>query len=370
MPEHTTGHDAASLLAELRDKGLAREKSLADFILRRQQEKPPPLYLNILMAIGAFIAGACLVLALVLNSGKPSIVVILMLIAGAVGLQKIAGDGHGVKHSALTQSSLALMVAGKVLFLATFMETFDHYLLKYGYDRSWNDTLALLTITALTYPIYRMPIDRFIFPLIVLSFVLFNILEDSGAHGAPLFHGFFLCQFIIAAVLLTHGRIKADYIPLAYALVFSLCVNVLFLASGKFGPWKHIDIVISPHFASLVLTGGLIALFGYVAGGMAKLKAAPLRLAVTGAALLGLISAPGILLAITLMVFGYARHERLLLATGAVLVPVFLFLYYYHLDTSLLQKSGLLVGSGALLLAARLYLRHRGRGASAKNLPV
>ena len=357
MPEHGTRHNAASLLAALRSKGLTREEGLADFILR-QREKPPPLYLNILMVIGAFIAGACVVITF---SKHISVIVALILVAGALWLHKQAGDGYGIKHSVLTQSSLAVMIAGKVAFPLAFDGTLDYYFSKYdGYDRMWSSTLALLIITALTYPIYRMPIDRFIFPLMVLSFVLFNILEDSGAHGAPLFHGFFLCQFIIAAVLLTHGRVKADYIPLAYALVFSLCANVLFFASGKLGPWKYTDVVISPHFASLVLSGGLIALFGYVAGGMTKLKTEPLRLASMGAVLLGLISASGILLAIILMVLGYARHERLLLATGAVLIPVFLFLYYYQLDVTLLQKSGVLVGSGALLLAARSYLRHRG----------
>ena len=118
--------------------------------------------------------------------------------------------------------------------------------------------------------------------------------------------------------------------------------------------------MISPYFASAVLTGGLIALFGWVAGAMAKLRTQPLLLASTGAALLGLIAAPGMLLAIMLLVLGYARHERPLLATGVALIPIFLFLYYYQLDLSLLQKSAALAGSGALLLAGRFYLRRRG----------
>ena len=371
MPEHGTRHNAASLLAALRSKGLTREEGLADFILRRQQAKPPPLYLNILMAIGAFIAGLLFFVVLFEETSASVIVlfiVALMLVAGAVWLHKQAGDGHGIKYSILTQSSLTMMIVGKVALLLIFGVWLDYYYLsKYGYDELWSVTLALLIITILTYPVYRIFVDRFVSSFIALCFILFNILNDSGeymTHRALLFHGFFLFQFAIAAVLLTHGKLRSDYIPLAYALVFSLCVNVLLLA---FVPWKHIgvDVVISPHFASLVLSGGLIALFGYVAGGMTKLKTAPLRLAVMGAALLGLISAPGILLAITLMVLGYARHERLLLATGAALIPVFLFLYYYQLDMTLLQKSGVLVGSGALLLAARLYLRHRGWRASA-----
>ena len=168
----------------------------------------------------------------------------------------------------------------------------------------------------------------------------------------------------MASVLLTHRKIKSDYIPLSYALVFSLCVHVLILASGELA---SADIaVISPYFASLVLSGGLIALFGWAAGDMAKLRTQPLLLASTGALLLGLMAAPGMLLAIMLLVLGYARHERLLLATGATLIPVFLFLYYYQLEISLLQKSAALAASGALLLAGRFYLRRRGWDKSSK----
>ena len=361
MPEYGTRHNAAGLLAALHDKGLAREAGLADFIIRRQREKPPPLYLNILITMGALLAALCLVT--IFPKEDTPIVVTLALIASAVWLQGKAGDGHGLKYTLLMQSSLAVMIVGELLFTGTVGGMLTHYLSDYS-DDAWSYTLALLTITVLTYPVYRVPVDRFLFPFIVLCFLLFNILEDSGEHHVLLFHGAFLLQFAMASVLLTHRKIKADYIPLAYALVCSLCVHVLFLAWVTL-TWDDTE-VISPYFASAVLTGGLIALFGYVAGDMAKLKTQPLLLASTGALLLGLIAAPGILLAIMLMVFGYARHERALLATGAALIPAFLFFYYYQLDLSLLQKSAALAGSGALLLAARLYLRRRGWDKSSK----
>ena len=60
MPEYGTRHNAAGLLVALRDKGLAGEAGLADFIIGRRREKPPPLYLNIPMGVGAVIAGLCL----------------------------------------------------------------------------------------------------------------------------------------------------------------------------------------------------------------------------------------------------------------------------------------------------------------------
>ena len=361
MPEYGTRHNAADLLAALRDKGLAGEAGLADFIIQQRRGKPPLLYLNILITIGALLAALCL-FSIFPKENTP-IVVTLALIASAVWLQGKAGDSHGLKYTLLMQSSLAVMIAGKLLFTVTVGGTLTHYLSDY-IDGEWSYTLALLTITVLTYPVYRVPVDRFLFSFIVLCFLLFNILEDSSAHHVLLFHSSFLLQFAMASVLLTHRKIKSDYIPLAYALVFSLCVHVLILASGELA--SEGITVISPYFASLILTGGLIALFGWAAGGMAKLKIQPLLLASMGAVLLGLIAAPGILLAIMLLVLGYARHERPLLATGAALIPVFLFLYYYQLEISLLQKSAALAGSGALLLAGHFYLRRRGWDKSSK----
>ena len=55
-------------------------------------------------------------------------------------------------------------------------------------------------------------------------------------------------------------------------------------------------------------------------------------------------------------VLGYAKHEKLLLLMGIFLMPMFLLLYYYNLDISLMTKSGILIGSGLILLAGRAYL--------------
>lgn len=95
-------------------------------------------------------------------------------------------------------------------------------------------------------------------------------------------------------------------------------------------------------------------------GNVKQIRTKPFLLASVGAIFLGILSAPGILLAIGLMVLGYARYSRFIIIIGASLVPIFLFLYYYNLDISLLQKSGVLVSSGILLLIGRFYLNYRG----------
>lgn len=358
MSDYMTRYNAANLLESLERQGLPTE-GLADFILRRQQERELPLYLRALVGVGAFLASVFFIGSLTaagiidFHHAAGAVTWGLVFIAAAIGLQRVAGNGNTVKHSFCIQSSFACMAIGKVSFVGGISQIIDS---------GWGVTLALLIVTAITYHIYRMSIDRFLSAFAVLFSVLVNIVWDwhRGDAQGLLLNVFFLGQFAGAAVLLTHGRIKRDYIPLSYAFTFSLCANVLFFAmQEKFsigGPQE----MISPAFVNLVLACGLVALFGWTAGGMEKLKCAPLVLASIGAVLLGFISAPGILLTIGLMVLGYAKHEKLLIIAGALLMPLFIYLYYSNLDISLMQKSGVLVGSGAVLLAGRLYLTHKG----------
>jgi uncharacterized membrane protein len=108
------------------------------------------------------------------------------------------------------------------------------------------------------------------------------------------------------------------------------------------------------------LTVALIALIGWAAGGIERLKSEALGVACLGAIGLGVVSAPGVLLSIGLMIFGYARHDRLLLVAGGLLLPIFLTFYYHNLGLTLMAKSGVLIGSGLLLLAGRAYMHFRG----------
>jgi len=328
-------------------------------VVRQQQEKELPLYLRALVGVGAFIASFCFIgfLAaadLIDFDHKGGLIVWgLFFVASAIGLQRRARHSTLVQHSFLMQSSFASMAVGKALFVLGISEFLDS---------GWGATLGLLIITILTYNIYRMSIDRFLSSFAVLFSFLANILwnEDVGGSRELLLNSFFLLQFAGTAILLTHGKIKRDYIPLSYAFAFSLCATVLFLASyTKFSYWMHQE-HIHPMFINIVLACGLVALFGWVAGSKEKLKTKPLILASAGAVLLGFISAPGIVLALGFMILGYAKHEELLTIAGTLLLPVFLWLYYYNLDISLLGKSAVLIGSGAVLLAGHFYLKHKG----------
>ena len=349
MSKYMTNIHAGQLLDAWQKAGLVEANEslqLGQFIQAQQQEKELPLYLRILVGIGAFIACLCFIgflsAADIINfySSEAWPILIfcgLIFVGGALFLAKISGDkDNTVKHSFLIQSSFCAMGVGKILFVMGFAKMF-------GKDAGWGVTLATLIITAATYHVYRMSIDRFLSTLAVFTSLLINIVSERYFDASIVLNLFFFIQIILAAVLLTHGRVKRDYIPLAYASAFSICITIIFQ------PY-------SLTFINAILTLSLVGLIGWAAGNLEKLKTEPLMLASLGSMLLGIISAPGVILSICLMVLGYAKHEKLLLLMGILLMPVFVFLYYYNLGISLMAKSGVLVGSGIILLAGRGYL--------------
>ena len=358
MANHMSTHRVPALLDALdRDGHIEDRPALEAFVLERQGETELPLQFRVLIGVGAAIAAACFIVFLVTVNlidfdDEPGMLPTgLVFIAAAIGLNRLSRTAQTIAGSFLLQASFAAMAAGKFLFVIGFHGILDTY---------WTVPLATLLVTAAMYHVYRMSIDRFLSSLMVLLSVLVNIVwgDETTLPREPLIIGFFVLQLAGAAVLLTHGRIRRDYVPVAYAFAFSLCATVLHPAAYEaiFGPLDYGTI--HPDFVNAFMAGGLIALFAWAAGSIDALKRPPLILASSGAVLLGVVSAPGVMLSIGLMILGYARHDKLLLVLGALLMPAFLWLYYYSLDVSLLTKSLILTGSGVILLAGHFYLAH------------
>jgi hypothetical protein len=71
------------------------------------------------------------------------------------------------------------------------------------------------------------------------------------------------------------------------------------------------------------------------------------------------LSTPGIIAAVALLVLGFDRRNRVLIGLAIAFLIKFLSVYYYSLHMTLLEKSIVLVASGLLLLAGRVYLELR-----------
>jgi len=84
------------------------------------------------------------------------------------------------------------------------------------------------------------------------------------------------------------------------------------------------------------------------------------RAGLAAALILGLasIKAPGVGPAVAILVVGYANADRVLAGLGVFALLGYLSHYYYSLQTTLLEKSGLLAATGIALLVARLAMRN------------
>jgi len=76
----------------------------------------------------------------------------------------------------------------------------------------------------------------------------------------------------------------------------------------------------------------------------------------------GALSSPGIVAGAATLVLAFDRRNRVLLGLAVIFLLVFGSAYYYSLGLTLLQKSGVLVGSGFLLIAIRQRIAPSDKG--------
>ena len=358
MYKYMINMTARTLLHSWVNEGLVSRSesgSIENFILLQQKDELP-LYLRILSVIGLFIisiffAGVFFVLGLITE--EVMIFLGIIFVVSAICIKKISiSEGASTKNNSPIPITSCIIGIGKILFVIGF--TFE--LEKFGLNNSLGFTAATLLITVATYHAYPMSADRFLSILTIFTSLLMNIIDKSfGSYAEIALNLFFFIQIILVAMFFTSSIIKRDYIPFAYATIFSLCNIVIYFATHSIIGSVANNQSYSMVFINSLLILFLIGLIGFVAGGVKKLKTEPLLITSLGVMLLGVISAPGVILSICIMVLGYAKHDRLLLLISTILMPVVIFYYYYNLDLNLMVKSAVLLGSGVVLLIGYCY---------------
>jgi len=255
MGKNPTQYNAASLIEELDKEGLIDRPMVEGFLKQENIEVDLPVYLRILAAIGALISavffyGFLAAAGLIdLNSEVQLFIWGLVLVAIAIVMSKKTSNQNTAFQSFLAQSSFVTMVLGKGLFVFGFTKLMDS---------GWGASLGLLVITTLTYPIYKVSIDRFlsVFCLLVsTSSNLMPLSEPANFHPV-LMNSFFFLQYITAAFLITSSKVKSYFNPISYALVFAICCNVYFSVA------LSLEQIHNPVVFKIVLTLGLVAMIG------------------------------------------------------------------------------------------------------------
>ena len=358
----------ADVLARLRADGLATTESddAARAALLAASEDYIPWYIRLAVGLGAWAATAFLlgfIGALVgLENAGARFLVGAVLLGGAVWLRR------ETKAEFMRQSAVAASLAGQALIILVVHDLTD------------STRAACISAIVLAVVLVRPmpdPVHRFL----------------SGAMGAG-------AAIVAATTLAVPGVVEAAtlvlvgvaaYIwrvdvrrrsveteemlaPAGYAVVVAIFVVLVIAASTEL---THVTREVRRDFVfasagawpSAVTTLGITAAFLALVWKITDEHGAAHDSTASFAALAGVMAlgagalhSPGIVAGAAVLVLAFDRRNPVLLGLAVLFLLVFGSVFYYSLNLTLLEKSGVLVGSGVLLFAVRRALVSRGGG--------
>jgi len=219
-------------------------------------------------------------------------------------------------------------------------------------------------VAAIMYAIGRLPMHRFLCGVIV-AVALLSLCLVEGAEwkrfAIPLLAW---AMYVAWRRSAGHDRLAVALPPLAWALALVLLFSIWLIAreSGIFTApagqmWQSVPI-------SEALVVPLLPLCAaWLASRQPGLDARGRVFALVFAAGFALLlwRAPGVSIGVTIVLIGFALHRPALLAVGLLGTAAYLFDYYYHLQLTLLEKSGWLAAAGVAVLAVRWAHMHFAR---------
>lgn len=304
-----------------------------------------PLVLRLLLALASWVASGFLygfvAVAFGFNDVSAMTFGLLVMVVCIIIHQRLRPS-----HFFFQQFLLATMICGHLVALFGFMMQIGSSVDRLLILASTQTLLSLVTI-----PLFARGAYQAGALLLSITFWILTILE---ADAVGIYHALLLAQTVaLAAIVLAFSRRSS----IAYALAVSLGASIFLL------DWMQSDLWRSPISAPLWPANLSLVLFTAALGYRLVPRQQWLHpTVVTLTALLILLtflSTPGLLFALNLLLLGYALRDAVFLAIGLTALPVFLVFFYYTLQISLLEKSGILLASGLVcLLIAWLARRH------------
>lgn len=336
------------VLRQLGREGLVDPEGLDGMLAVADQgeQHSAPWFVRLLVGCGAWVAagflGAFLAMIEWIPEGIGAAVFGGLLLTGVGALRRSpAASGSDF----LQQLALAGWLVGQVMVVFGVGEGTDSLPLAAG--------IALL-VQAASVAFLPDPVARFLASGFAVAALLTLMLHWKVPHSHELA---ILLAFVPGGLLWWHrsgllaGPLPQAVNPVGYGLICSAFALLLLALADPFDQHP------SGLLAGNALSIGVLVMAGALLG--ERLRSGP-GLAVMGfVLLLGLAtsSAPGVMAAAGTLVLGFRSGERTLQGLAWTFLLFFLAAFYYNMNVSLLEKSGLLVGSGALLLGLRALLR-------------
>jgi len=181
-----------------------------------------------------------------------------------------------------------------------------------------------------------------------------NMFGHRGSAMLPYVTAYWLLACLLAHTEARWRALRAS--SMLNMLVAAMLVNVaLYCAMALFRP-----LIFEPGFRGHAEPWGLVLIAGATLLVVGNEIWRGWQALLAGLLLVGALAltwrAPGVAVGLTVMLLGFRRGHGWMLWAGGGLALVAMNRFYYDLQVDLLYKSGLLVGSGILLLAMRALL--------------
>lgn len=234
--------------------------------------------------------------------------------------------------------------------------------------------LALIAVGIITENIYAIAIVGILLGLVPLFLIQDRIIEFLMVIGITVFIALILEEanapypFICLSVISTSLGVIALSTPLwkrvltAAGVAFLLCIPIYAIFAHGIGGGAGVDIGMTSDWisraASLLITLGAVLFLNFRIGNAAPFRPSPIILIplLIAIALMPVGSAAALLAVLA----GYILGNRVIAVVGICLQIYFIFLFYYDMQITLLEKSGLLAGAGIILVSLWGWLQRKG----------
>ncbi len=356
---NTAQSTSQELFDHLDQKQINYNKTEIQTYLDQSRAHPAPsLLIAILSAIGVLFATAMilstLMVAGILNVNEG----MSFLICGGLSLGlaiflSMTSKKSDHPSSLSQQIILAATAVGKIL-LCYWVAT----LVSFKSDQIfWALTGTMVLLTALTYFTINNSIDKFFSCLTTLVFLFASLVyKPQNPYLSELAYGpLYGALLALALWLLLSNTIKATWQPLAFSLLVFTCILLPLWPEMSIG-LHNLTSKLTSYIVKLCLGASFLITAYRVAKDQAKLSPDLIILTLALTIILALYGPQNILAALIILILGYYKYNRSLLVLGILSFIYFLISYYFQLNITLLEKSGLLLINGIALLVVWAYL--------------
>jgi len=359
MNESTQGMKAAELIDALSEEFEIDGKRAREVALERIQKNQMPIYLRALIGVGSFVAAGFLMLivSITLEIEDDSILgigIVNVICAIALYLYGRKIEQHTPLEAFLTLFSFALILSGKIMCVIGFIMILEPD------DVLGASLIVNIIFTCLTYPIYSLYMDRFISFTSCLVMALFWVMEQMSWSEEITTMAFFSLVAPLAFLMMIYPQVTRTFRPISTGLLstsIGLAVAITAISPGilQIGDLLKeskisIEDLIMIFSAPVVIFFVSVFVIIWSCGGKIGEKKRVLVVSILALFLLSSTLMTGPVLAIAIIVLGYAQHDRIISLLGILLLPVALFQITRRLDLGLMDTGIILVIKASVLL--------------------